>query len=92
MVGDSSASGTTVDEAVTAEGQQHPHRELAAGWTGLRDRLQHNDLHAAKMARMGDKCRSISRAVRRDCSQAAQSGLGLHRRGSGSSSRDWDTW
>lgn len=31
MVGDSFASDTVVDEAAMAEGQQHPHRELARG-------------------------------------------------------------
>lgn len=53
MVGDSLASDTAIGEAVITEGQQHLHRELAVGWAGWRDRLQHNDPHDVKMGRMG---------------------------------------
>lgn len=89
MVGDSLASDTAIDEAVITEGQQHSHRELAVGRAGLRDRLQHNGPHAAKMARMGCQVRAQGDETDRQAQHSL--GWGLHRRGSGSSGRHWDT-
>lgn len=88
MVGDSLASDTAINEAVITEGQQHSHRELAVGTEG-----QATTQWPARYKDGEDGMPGAAPVQGDETDRQAQHSLGwgLHRRGSGSRGRHWDT-